>query len=239
MEAPMRTNASITAAGLAGLAAFACAGSVRAHHSHLLYQTTPVWISGTVTHFELTNPHAITTLEGKSENGQVLVWTVEGPSQTGLDRRSGGVLTADGDYQIRRSDEYLPKVGDTLEVCAYPYRSAEEIARDSRLPEWKLDGSFRRWLESSTTEGSSPRVVLGHMLVTTGGAMRVWEPYGLISECMRNSNDRRQSWIELLNANPEARNFWCDQKGSAAIQSNASLKGFVDEIDVLLAEPCP
>ncbi len=222
----MGTNAAIMAAGLAGLAALACASSVQAHHSHLLYQTTPIWISGTVTRFELKNPHAITTLEGRSENGQLLVWTVEGPSQTGLNRRGGG-------------DEYLPQVGDTLEVCAYPYRPAEEIASDSRLPSWRLDASVRGRLESSTTEGSSPRLILGHMLVTTGGAMRVWEPYGLISECMRSSNDERQSWIELLNANPEARKFWCDQRGRAAVQSNASLKGFVDETNGLLADPCP
>jgi len=220
----MRRNTATTAAGLAGLAALACAGSVQAHHSHLMYQTAPVWISGTVTRFELKNPHALTTLEGRSENGQVLVWTVEGPSQTGLDRR--------GD-----SDEYLPKVGDTLEVCAYPYRPAEEIARDSRLPPWKLDASTQRWLES-TTERSSPRLILGHMLVTAGGAMRVWEPYGLISECMRSSNDQGQSWIELLNANPEARKFWCDQRGSAAVQSNASLKEFVEQTNAVLAEPC-
>jgi hypothetical protein len=221
----MRTNAANTAAGLAGVAALACAGSVQAHHSHLLYQTTPIWISGTVTGFELKNPHAITTLEGRSENGQVLVWTVEGPSQTELDRRSG-------------SSEYLPKVGDTLGVCAYPYRPAEEIAGDLRLPSWRLDASIQRRLESSTTEGASPRLILGHMLVTTGGAMRVWEPFGLISECMRRSNDQRQSWIELLNANAEAGNFWCDQRGRAAVQSNASLKEFVEETNGLLADPC-
>jgi len=221
----MRTNAAITAAGRAGLAALACAGSVQAHHSHFLYQTTPVWINGTVTHFELKNPHAITTVEGRSENGQVLVWTVEGPSQTGLDRRSG-------------SDEYLPKVGDTLEVCAYPYRPAEEVAADSRLPSWRLDASIQQRLESSTTEGASPRLILGHMLVTTGGAMRVWEPYGLVSECMRSANDQRQSWIELLNANPEARKFWCEQRGRAAVQSNASLKEFVERTNALLDEPC-
>ena len=220
----MRTNAAITAAGLAGLAALACAGSVQAHHSHLAYQTTPIWISGTVTRFELKNPHAITTLEGRSENGQVFVWTVEGPPQTGLDRRSG-------------SDEYLPKVGDTLEVCAYLYKPVEEIASDPRLVPY-LDDSILQRLKATTTEGASPRLILGHMLVTTGGAMRVWEPYGLISECMRSSNDPRQSWLELLNANPEARKFWCDQRGSAVVQSNASLKEFIEEANALLDEPC-
>jgi hypothetical protein len=188
------------------------------------YQTTSIWISGTVTRFELKNPHALTTLEGRSENGQALVWTVEGPSQTELARRKG-------------NDEYLPKVGDTLAVCAYPYRPVEEIASDPRLVPY-LDDSILRRLEATTTESASPRLILGHMLVTTGGAMRVWEPYGNISECMRSSSDQRQSWIERLNANPEARKFWCDKRGSAAVQSNASLKEFVDEINGLLADPC-
>ena len=218
----MRTKAAIGAAWLAGLAAFACAASVQAHHSHLLYQTTPIWISGTVTRFELKDPHAITTLEGRSENGQLLVWTVEGPPQTGLDRRSN-------------SDEYLPKIGDTLEVCAYPYRSGEEIAGDSRLPSGTRLTPAQ---QESTREGATPRLVLGHLLVSTGGAMRVWEPYGLISDCMRSSNEQRQSWIELLNANPEAREFWCDERGRAAVQSNASLKGFIEETNGLLDEPC-
>ena len=216
----MRTRVAVAT----GFAALTCAGSVLAHHSGYMYQTTPIWINGTVTRFELKNPHTITTIEGRSENGQVLVWAVEGPSQTGLDRRSG-------------SGEYVPKVGDTLEVCAFPYKPAEEIARDTRLSP-PLDDSGRRWLSSSTTDGSSPRFVAGHVLVMPNGDRRVWEPHGIISECMRSSNDQRQSWIELLNANPEARKFWCDQRGYAAVQSNASLREFVDEIDNSLAEPC-
>ena len=216
----MRSRAAIMAAACA----LACSASVQAHHSHLDYQTTPIWISGTVTRFDLKNPHAITTLEGRSQNGQALVWTVEGPSQTELDRRKG-------------SDEYLPKVGDTLEVCAYLYRPVAEIAGDPRLVPY-LDDSILRRLEATTTEGASPRLILGHMLVTTGGAMRVWEPYGSIGECMRSSNDQKQSWLERLNANPEAHKFWCDQRGRAAVQSNASLNEFVEETNVLLADPC-
>jgi hypothetical protein len=209
---------------MAAALALVCAASVQAHHSHLDYQTTPIWISGTVTRFELKNPHAITTLEGRSENGHVLVWTVEGPSQTGLDRRGN-------------PDEYLPKVGDTLEVCAYPYRPIDEIASDPRLAPY-LDASILQRLEATTTEGASPRLILGHMLVTTSGAVRVWEPYGNIGECMRSSNDPTQSWLERLNTNPEAHKFWCDQRGRAAVQSNAPLKEFIDEITMLLAEPC-
>ena len=216
----MRSGPAATAAALA----LVCAGSVQAHHSHLDYQTTPIWISGTVTRFELKNPHAITTLKGKGEDGQAQSWTVEGPSQTALDRRKG-------------SDEYLPKVGDTLEVCAYPYRPVAEIASDPRLVPY-LDDSILQRLEATTTENASPRLILGHLLVTTGGAIRVWEPYGSIGECMRSSNDPRQSWIERLNANPEARKFWCDERGRAAVQSNASLKEFVEETNGLLDDPC-
>jgi hypothetical protein len=218
----METRAANWAAGVAGLAALACASAVQAHHTHYVYQTTPIWISGTVTRVELKNPHAITTLEGRSKDGQVQVWTVEGPSQTELDRRGG-------------SAEYLPKVGDTLEVCAYPYRSAEEVAADSRLPSGSRLSPAQ--LES-TPEGASPRLILGHLLVTAGGAMRVWEPYGLISDCMRSSSDQRQSWIELLNANPETHKFWCDERRRAPVQSNASLKEFVEQSNALLAEPC-
>jgi hypothetical protein len=226
----MRTNAAITAIGLAGLAAIACAGSVQAHHSHLDYQTTPIWISGTVTRFELKNPHAITTLEGRSENGQALVWTVEGPPQNELDRRRIGGSS---------SNEYLPKIGDMLEVCAYPYRPVDEIASDPRLVPY-LDDSVLQRLKATTTEGASPRLILGHMLVTTGGAMRVWEPYGNIGECMRSSNEPRQSWIERLNANTEAHKIWCNQRerATAGVQLIASSKEYIEEINDLLAEPC-
>ena len=75
--------------------------------------------------------------------------------------------------------------------------------------------------------------------MTTGGATRVWEPFGSIGECMRSSNDQRQSWLERLNANPEAHKFWCEQRArAAAVQSNAELKEFVEETNGLLAEPC-
>ncbi|HEX5046031.1 MAG TPA: DUF6152 family protein [Gammaproteobacteria bacterium] len=216
----MRSRPATTAAALA----LVCAGSVQAHHSHLGYQTTPIWISGTVTRFELKNPHAITTLEGRTENGQVVVWTVEGPSQTELNRRGG-------------SDEYLPKVGDTLEVCAYPYRPVAEIASDPRLVPY-LDDSILRRLEATTAEGASPRLILGHLLLATGGAMRVWEPYGSIGECMRSSHEPRESWIEKLNANREARKIWCDQRGRDATQSNAALTEFVEQTNALLVDPC-
>ena len=218
----MKTTAAIA---IAGLAALACAGSVLAHHSGYMYQTTPIWINGTVTRFELKTPHTITTLEARSEDGQVRLWAVEGPPQTALGRRSGG-------------DEYVPKVGDTLEVCAFPYRPVDEIARDTRLVP-SLDVSIRERLERTTTEGTSPRFVAGYLLTTSDGEMRLWEPHGFISECIRSSNEQRQRWLDFLNANSRAHELFCsEQRRYAAVQSNASFRELVGEINRLLDNPC-
>ena len=213
--------------GSVGFAVFACAGAVQAHHSGFMYQTTPIWISGTVTRVEIKRPHTITTLEGKAEDGQVRVWAVEGPGldQSGFDRRAD-------------SGEYVPKVGDTLEVCAFPYKPADEIARDGRLVP-SLDASGRERLERTTTDGASPRFVAGYMLATPDREMQLWEPHGFISECIRSSNDQRQLWIDFLDATPRAHELWCsEQRRYAAIQSSASFHELVDELTGLLADPC-
>jgi hypothetical protein len=217
----MRPRATTLAAALA----LVCAGSVRAHHSGYMYQTTPIWIAGTVTRFELKNPHTITTIEGRSEDGQVRVWAVEGPSQTQLDRRSG-----DG--------EYVPKVGDTLKVCAFPYKPAEEIARDTRLTP-SLDDAVRRRLEATTTDGASPRFMEGHVLVMPDGGMRSWDPHGILAECVRTTNDAKRPWVDFLNTSPRARELWCQQRRYVAVQSNAPLRDLVEEINGQLESRCP
>jgi hypothetical protein len=203
------------------LVAIACAGSVLAHHSGYVYQTTPIWINGSVTRFELKNPHTITTVEARTEDGQARLWAVEGPPQTALDRRGG-------------SGAYVPKVGDAIAICAFPYRPAEEIARDSRIV-----GSFDvSALSSRTADGASPRFVAGHVLVTSDGAMHLWEPHGFISECIRSSHDPRESWAEFLNANAQARASFCGQRRNAHVQSDASLKELVEEVGRALDDPC-
>jgi hypothetical protein len=185
-----------------------------------MYQTTPIWISGAVIRLELRNPHTIITLEDRSQDGQVRLWAVEGPSQTEVDRRS--------------IDEQVPKVGDTIKVCAFPYRPAEEIARDPRI----RGGDISARRSSPTIDGSSPQFVAGHVIVMPDGEMKSWEPHGIISECMRSSDDKRQAWLDFLNANPRVRDAWCGQRGYAVVQSNASLREFVEEINSSLDEPC-
>jgi hypothetical protein len=200
------------------LAALACAGSLHAHHSGSMYATTPIWIKGTVVRFELIDPHTITTLEDRSEDGQVRRWAVEGPAEFQLDRLG------------LRMD--VPEVGDIIEFCAFPYKSAAELSR--LFP--GVDFSVMR--TSPVAEDSSPQSVAGHIMVMPNGEKRLWEPHGLISECIRSSDEQRQPWLDFLDSNAGARQAWCEQKGRAHVQSTASLKGLFDEIDGLIGDPC-
>jgi hypothetical protein len=214
----MKTTA---ANGLAALAALACAGSVLAHHSGYMYQTAPIWISGTVIRFEPKTPHTIMTLEDRSEDGQGRLWAVEGPPQNASGRAG-------------RAED--PKVGDTIRVCAFPYRPAEEIARDGRI--WG-SGNVPAQRSLSSPAGSSSQFVAGHVMVMPNGELRPWEPHGFIGACIRSSNGERQPWLDLLNANARARELWCEQRRYEAVRSNAPLRDLVEEINSLLDNPCP
>jgi hypothetical protein len=205
--------------GGAALAALACTGSVRAHHSYLSYETTPIWVKGTVVRFEQKNPHALITLTETTEDGQTRGWVVEGPSQDALDRGIGpGVL---------------PTVGDTLEFCAFPYKSVAEL---SRL--WPgVDFSARRSLQP----GLSSQQVAGRVMFMPDAKMRLWESHGSISECIRSSDERRQSWLDFINADPNVRQTWCEQRAFASRSSNAwptASKEFMEEFNRSIDEPC-
>ena len=193
-----------TALSAAALAALAFAASLQAHHSGFMYETTPVWVKGTVLRFEGKKPHTITTLDDRSEHGRVRRWAVEGPPQW-LDRR---------DFEF-----FAPKVGDVIEFCAFPYREEHR----------------RPWQDS---DGSPLQVVAGHVMVMPDGKKQFWEPHGTIIECIRSSDDQRQSWLDFLNSNPSVRDSWCGQRTRASIQSTESLRTLVEEINSLIANPC-
>jgi hypothetical protein len=215
MEIPMTKSTAVLAAGLAALA---CAASLQAHHSGYMYETTPLWIKGAVVGFEHVNPHTVITLEDRSEGGQVRRWAVEGPGQSQLDRM--GIRTD------------ILKVGDVVQFCAFPYKSVAELSRM-----WPgVDFAARRTLQRA--DGLSPQFVAGHVMVMPNGEKRLWEPHGLISECIRSSDDQRQSWLDFLNANASVREAWCEQRGYSQVQSTASLREFVEEVDGSIDTPC-
>jgi hypothetical protein len=180
-----------------------------------MYETTPIWVKGTVVAFERRNPHSIMTLEDRGEEGRVLRWAVEGPPQTALERTGIG---ADA-----------PKVGDAVEFCAFPYKPSAELSR--LYP--GVDFSARR-----SSDGSTSQTVAGHVMVMADGEKRFWEPHGIISECIRSADDQRRSWLALLDTNPLARQAWCEQRRYAIVQSNESLQELVAEIDSSIEDPC-
>jgi len=88
------------------IAVLACLGSVRAHHSNSMFDMSNfIWLIGTVVRYEPINPHAVISLEVKTEDGQLQTWTVEGPRLGRLDR-----LGVDADFV---------KVGDVIEICGF------------------------------------------------------------------------------------------------------------------------
>ena len=203
------------AAWAVGLAAALGGGEpLQAHHSGYMYETTPTWVTGTVVRFERINPHSVVTLEDRGEGGLARRWVVEGPPRDALDRR--GV------------DDYLPQVGDTLQFCAFPYKSAEELSR-----QWP--GVDFSWRSKAATDGSPPRVA-GHVLVTADGTKVFWEPHGLLSECVRSSAEPRQSWLGFLRANARS---WCEQRGRRPEDwSSAASRDLMAELDAAIGNPC-
>ena len=88
---------------IAALAFLTLAAAGSAHHSHSNYETTVyTHLEGVVTEFHWMNPHTWIYIDVRGDNGQSVVWALEGPSPT--------ELTNDG---WARDDV---EVGDTINV---------------------------------------------------------------------------------------------------------------------------
>jgi hypothetical protein len=101
---------------------------------------TPVWIKGTVVRFERINPHVMFTLEQKGDDGQVRLWTVEGPGLNSFTRAGLGA-------------DFL-EAGDVIEVCGFGFK--EEVARRPIAD----SGRTRPWLHGHVLVMSDERMRL-------------------------------------------------------------------------------
>ena len=92
-------------------AAFAAAsGAALAHHSFAMFdQEHPMELKGTVTEFKFTSPHTFILLKVKGDDGNPVVWNLEGGSPSALVR----------DGWTSKS----LKPGDELEMKIDPLRS--------------------------------------------------------------------------------------------------------------------
>lgn len=212
----MRKSVILPAAMAVALAA---AGALQAHHSGSAYSVEPLWISGTVTRFQPSNPHAFTHLESRADDGSVQRWVVEGPSQAQLGRVQGTGL-------------YIPQPGDVIGFCAFPYKSREALSE--LWPE--VDYSTAFW--ASTDEASSPRTVAGNIILTPDGEKQIWEPHGILAACILGSDEPPQAWADYLNTHRQIRQLYCTQTGFEVVQSDDALKEFVAAFSALLDRPC-
>ena len=137
------------------LAALACVGSIRAHHSVSMFDLgKPIWIKGTVVSFEPVNPHVLFTLEERQSDGQVRLWKVEGPGLNSFKRRGLG-------------EDFL-QPGEELEVCGFGFKE-EVLARNGGLDANRM---------------SRPGLH-GHLLVSPDGQRRRFGGYGKLDNCVR------------------------------------------------------
>ena len=99
-----------------GCAACAFAPAVRAHHSYAIFDTTTVvTINGIVTDLAWRNPHFYVTVESTDENGETVLWRIEGPPLGPAQNLIG----------LRRE---MLAPGTPLEIRAHPGRRAREVA---------------------------------------------------------------------------------------------------------------
>ena len=141
-----------------GLAALACVGSARAHHSVSMFDLgKPIWIEGTIVSFELVNPHVVFTLEERQSDGQVRLWKVEGPGLKSFDRRGLG-------------QDFL-QLGEEIEVCGFGFKE-EVLARNGGLD----------------ARGISRPGLHGHLLVSPDKQMRRFGGYGKLDNCVRRDD---------------------------------------------------
>ena len=199
---------------VAATAALACVSSAEAHHSISMFDiSTPVWLKGTVVRYEPGAPHAMLALEVSSDNGDVEQWVVEGPFPGRLER----ILAVNG---LSTAENFF-RAGDTIEVCGFFLKQ-----------QWKPE---RMYAESGW---SSSRFVHGQMIVMPDGRLQSWGPYGRMENCVR-PQDGTGAWIDFLNADPLARDIWC--QGLSAYSRQFALvpsEGFVDEVSRLIDDPC-
>ena len=149
-------------AGWTGLiVTLASAGSLLAHHSLALFDTTTaVRVRGVVVRFEQVNPHSILFVDEKGADGRVQRWAIEGPGVTLL-RRMG--------MEIGKTPF---KVGDVVEACGYVTKDSAKSQRTMPTEPISLD------LRATTPKSMTGRLLAAEELTLPNGERRRWEDYG-------------------------------------------------------------
>jgi hypothetical protein len=104
------------------------------------------------------------------------------------------------------------KAGDVIEICAFPYRN---------------DGA---------ASARNSTALHGHVILLPTGRLQPWSPYGKLDNCIR-PNDAVEPWVELVNTEPMAHEYWCNSQTARQAPSIAP-QGFVAEINRRMSPAC-
>jgi hypothetical protein len=122
----------------------------------------------------------------------------------------GPIMTRLARMNLRR--DFIER-GDVIELCGFPF-TKDVLARQAALP-----------------------ALHAQLLVLPDGRRQPWGPYGKLDNCVR-PGDSAQSWADLVNAQPMAREYWC--KGLAETRApSVAPKPLVDEVSRRIQSPCP
>lgn len=146
-------------------------------------------------------------------------------------RSNGEALrwTVEGPHmgRIRRMG-VQPKIGDVIEVCGFAFREGLSIRSLSEDP-YGLSGQF----------------IHGHTLLMPDGHWELFGPYGSMAECIKSSDEQRDSWLDFLNnADPSVHGLWCAEWrfAHARMDDSQDPAGYpielADEINGMLEDSC-
>ena len=141
---------NMTTGWVACLVAILSAGSLPAHHSLAIHDTTKaVRVKGTVVQFHQINPHSFIFLDETTPDGQTRRWAVEGPAVLQLNRRGFA--------------KDVLKPGDVIEVCGY-------VPMEAVM--WQIASA------DGTNTSPAGLLITAEVLVTPDGKQQSWGDYG-------------------------------------------------------------
>jgi len=140
----MRTMKGAAVLALAMIAVLLCAGPVLAHHGYAQFDfTKTITIKGTVTSWELINPHSLLSFDVKDDKGKVRHWQLEQAAPAMMFRSP-----------VWNSKTLVP--GDEIEVVGHPAKNGSPNIRPMKLTRLR-DGKV---LQDSVGKASQPGVCL-------------------------------------------------------------------------------
>jgi hypothetical protein len=107
-----------------------------------------------------------------------------------------------------RVDKDFLKAGEVIEVCGFHLKPPH----------------------------ARPDFIHGHVLVMSDGQMRLFGPYGKLTNCIR-PGDTAERWVKFLKEDPLALPAWCNARVYTKV-ATVSAPAMIEAIDRKMGNPC-